>query len=906
MCDYSRGGRISPSEIRKCGPRIWKRCTLRRAKNFIVRTFKKYSPRGTNGLTRKQFYAFANVMWRVNRLSCSRQRFPGGRSSRYTYSARAWKMCDYSKGGIVSKSEWRRCSTRLMKRCNLKRFGRWINNQFKRGGMNKAKFDRFYRSIARLNRYRCRRVVSKYRYSARAWKMCDYSKGGIVSKGEWRKCSTRLMKRCNLKRFGRWINNQFKRGGMNKAKFDRFYRSIARLNRYRCRRVVSKYRYSARAWKMCDYSKGGIVSKGEWRKCSTRLMKRCNLKRFGRWINNQFRRGGMNKAKFDRFYRSIARLNRYRCRRVVSKYRYSARAWKMCDYSRGGIVSKGEWRKCSTRLVKRCNLKRYGRWIASQFKRGGMNKAKFHRFYLTMVRLNRHRCRKVNRYRYSARAWKMCDYSRGGIVSKSEFRKCSTRLFKRCNLKRYASWINRSFRSGMNKAKFDRFYRYMVRLNRHRCRKVVNKYRYSARAWKLCDRSKGGIVSKGEFNWCKYRLFKRCNLKRYAGWINRYFKRSMTKARFHNFYRTMVRLNRHRCRKVNKYRYSARAWKMCDYSKGGIISRSEWRKCSTRLMKRCNLKRFGSWISRQFKRSMTKARFHSFYRSIVRLNRYRCRKTNKYRYSARAWKMCDYSKGGIISRSEWKKCSTRLFKRCNLKRYARWISRQFKRSMTKGRFHSFYRTMVRVNRHRCRKVNKYRYSARAWKMCDYSKGGIVSKSEWRKCSTRIMKRCNLKRFGRWINKQFKRGGMSKAKFDRFYRSIARLNRYRCRKTNKYGWSARAWKMCDYSKGGIVSKGEWRKCSTRLMKRCNLKRFGRWINKQFKRGGMNKSKFHRFYKTIWRLNRYRCRKVRLTAAQRAFKLCDRSKGGIVSRKEWNWCKYRLFKRTTLRKYGKWIY
>ena len=117
--------------------------------------------------------------------------------------------------------------------------------------------------------------------------------------------------------------------------------------------------------------------------------------------------------------------------------------------------------------------------------------------------------------------------------------------------------------------------------------------------------------------------------------------------------------------------------------------------------------------------------------------------------------------------------------------------------MNKGKFDRFYRTLVRLNRYRCKKVNKYGYSARAWKMCDYSKGGIVSKSEFRKCSTRLMKRCNLKRFGRWIKKQFKRGGMNKGKFDRFYRTLVRLNRYRCRKVNKYGYSsAKAWKMCD--------------------------------------------------------------------------------------------------------------
>jgi hypothetical protein len=76
MCDYSHGG-IAPNEISRCGPKIWKSCTLRKAKGYIVRTFKKYNPRGTNGLTKPQWAAFIKVMNRINKRPCALVSFPG-------------------------------------------------------------------------------------------------------------------------------------------------------------------------------------------------------------------------------------------------------------------------------------------------------------------------------------------------------------------------------------------------------------------------------------------------------------------------------------------------------------------------------------------------------------------------------------------------------------------------------------------------------------------------------------------------------------------------------------------------------------------------------------------------------------------------------------------------------------
>lgn len=77
MCDYTRGGRIAPNEISRCGPKIWKACTLRKAKGYIVRTFKKYNPKGTNGLTKPQWAAFVKVMNRINKRPCALVSFPG-------------------------------------------------------------------------------------------------------------------------------------------------------------------------------------------------------------------------------------------------------------------------------------------------------------------------------------------------------------------------------------------------------------------------------------------------------------------------------------------------------------------------------------------------------------------------------------------------------------------------------------------------------------------------------------------------------------------------------------------------------------------------------------------------------------------------------------------------------------
>jgi hypothetical protein len=51
-----------------------------------------------------------------------------------------------------------------------------------------------------------------------------------------------------------------------------------------------------------------------------------------------------------------------------------------------------------------------------------------------------------------------------------------------------------------------------------------------------------------------------------------------------------------------------------------------------------------------------------------------------------------------------------------------------------------------------------------------------------------------------------------------------------------------------------------------MKRCNLRRYARWINAQMRRG-LTRAKFHKFYKTIVRLNRLRCKSNGLVIRRR---------------------------------------
>lgn len=138
------------------------------------------------------------------------------------------------------------------------------------------------------------------------------------------------------------------------------------------------------------------------------------------------------------------------------------------------------------------------------------------------------------------------------------------------------------------------------------------------------------------------------------------------------------------------------------------MSRSEWNACKYKLFKKCTLQRESRYINSVLKRSVYKSTFSSFYKRLVRSNRYPCYQSA----SDRAWTRCDTSKGGIVSSAEWNSCKYKLFKKCTITRYKSWITSNFRKSMYKTRFVSLYNYLARENRKRC---PVYRRPTRRWK-----------------------------------------------------------------------------------------------------------------------------------------------------------------------------------------------
>jgi hypothetical protein len=183
----------------------------------------------------------------------------------------------------------------------------------------------------------------------------------------------------------------------------------------------------------------------------------------------------MYRAYFYKMYKILARWNKKTHRPV--RLTRAQRAFKRCDRSRGGIISKSEWRSCRYRLgLKRCTLRRYSRYISRVLRNG--NKYRFGRMFNFLMRVNRRRCRRATPTKFWARTWKMCDFSKGGRISPSEIRRCGPKIWKRCTLRRAKAFIVRTFKkfnprgtNGLNKRAWRSFVKVMNRVNRLRCSK---------------------------------------------------------------------------------------------------------------------------------------------------------------------------------------------------------------------------------------------------------------------------------------------------------------------------------------------------------------------------------------------------------------------------------------------------
>jgi hypothetical protein len=233
---------------------------------------------------------------------------------------------------------------------------------------------------------------------------------------------------------GKWINDQFKRGSMNKAKFDRFHKIIVRINRLnpKCRKVV-KYRYSARAWNHCKGSRGGILSKSEWRRCSTKLMRKCNLKRFAAFFNKQFQTS-MTRARFDSLYHIIVRrFHPIKCRKVLTP---AERAFKLCDKDGKGRISQHEWDRCKNRVFKRTILTKYHTWI-NYFRGKNNSKSGFYKMYKILARWE---AKPTSFFKVCRR------HSWSGKIRLSDIKRCGPKIWKTCTLRKAWSFIYRTLK----------------------------------------------------------------------------------------------------------------------------------------------------------------------------------------------------------------------------------------------------------------------------------------------------------------------------------------------------------------------------------------------------------------------------------------------------------------------------
>merc|ERR1719378_936214 len=127
--DATRGGRVSPSEWAKCGKKLFKKCTLQRLAGYIRHMFKGYSKTGTNGLDKAKFAKLFGVLTRYRNIKCRR----------FNKAMWAFKRCDASRGGLISRSEWRKCSGRVgLRACIVRRYRHYISRVLRYA--NKAKF----------------------------------------------------------------------------------------------------------------------------------------------------------------------------------------------------------------------------------------------------------------------------------------------------------------------------------------------------------------------------------------------------------------------------------------------------------------------------------------------------------------------------------------------------------------------------------------------------------------------------------------------------------------------------------------------------------------------------------------------------------------------------------------------
>jgi hypothetical protein len=258
----------------------------------------------------------------------------------------------------------------------------------------------------------------------------------VIDSSELAKCLPKL----GLSKCGQAA---LKRKGTAYSYKSTFYKAFSyAILHNKCGKSSSSSAVSAqKAWKICDASAGGVISSSEFRNCLHKL----GLSKCGQ---SALRKKGTTYNYKSNFYKAYAfALTHNKCSKSSSSSAFSAKsAWAICDASNGGVIDSTEFGKCLPKLgLSRCGqaaLKKKGKYYS--------NKSTFRRAFAYALAHNK--CGNVKNTKpapptvSSNKAWVICDATKGGRVSPSEWRKCGKKLFSSCTLKHNSGYIRNAFR----------------------------------------------------------------------------------------------------------------------------------------------------------------------------------------------------------------------------------------------------------------------------------------------------------------------------------------------------------------------------------------------------------------------------------------------------------------------------
>jgi Ca2+-binding EF-hand superfamily protein len=262
-----------------------------------------------------------------------------------------------------------------------------------------------------------------------------------------------------------------------------------------------------------------------------------------------------------------------------------------------------------------------------------------------------------------------------------------------------------------------------------------------------------------------------------------------------------------------------KAFYAADYSRGGLISRSEF----NRWIKTLRLNAYALTAAKSyayrvyFRRSNTqisKAKFMNLWARIMLIKR------SRSTAEARAFAICDSTRGKMIDHKEFDRCATRFglnkFQVKFIRRYAKLFFKRYGRvysgrkslglQITRARFYVLYRYMMTVG-----KKIKMSAQQKAFHMCDSSNGGLVSTTEFNRCVTRFGLNSMALRLTRaWAYRYYFRSRYSQITMIKFYALYNRMMYYK--RTAKSPQEKAAIRC---GSRGYITKAQFAKCVTKF-------------------------------------------------------------------------------------------